>query len=187
MKKSPFSLFWVLSGMLQQLPKPHPALLQDKLDLVSHSEQRSGQSRTGRTAKHVKAVGLRDVLWLLEQSLVRIKHTRSKSIILTVVQGITTVLLTVSPLQPELKITHRDENAKGSGKMQTQIMWSSLHISAHRGRKRRMQRLLPQLMGLTLIKFKGMCNGTGSYCSAQASTCLWSQQILLKHVISLRW
>lgn len=108
-KNSPFSSFRILSRMLQQLPKPHPALLQDKLDLISHSEQKSGQSHTGKAVKHMKAVGQLDVFCLLEQ-------------LLWCVSNITAVLLTVSPLQPELQITHREENAKTSGKMQTQIM-----------------------------------------------------------------
>lgn len=99
----------------------------------------------------------------------------------------TTVLITVSPLLLGLQITRREENAKGSGKIEAQIMWSSLYNSVHRHRKRRMQRLLPQMTELTLTQFKGKSGGTGSYCSAQALIYLWCQQILLKHVISLRW
>lgn len=101
-------------------------------------------------------------------------------------QGITTILLTASLQQPELQIMHRKGNTKSSGKMQTQITWPSLHTSVHKGRKRT-QRLPPQLVGLMLSKFEEMWGGTGSFCSARASVCLWSQQILLKHVISLRW
>ncbi|EOB07259.1 hypothetical protein Anapl_14915 [Anas platyrhynchos] len=54
-EQSPLSSFRMPSRMLQQLPNPHPALLQDGLDLIFHSEQRSGRSHTGRAMKHVKA------------------------------------------------------------------------------------------------------------------------------------
>ena len=55
---------------------------------------------------------LRCPLVISAVSLSCIKHTRSTSVILTVVWGITAVLLTVSPLQPELQITRREEKAK---------------------------------------------------------------------------
>lgn len=78
-QQSPLSSFRMPSRMLQQLPNPHPALLQDGLDLIFHSEQRSGRSHTGRAMKHVKAVRLLDVLWLLVQSLQCVLHTPNPS------------------------------------------------------------------------------------------------------------